>query len=300
MIGNEPGTGIERNPRGCRGHCGCSGHAEDVPGVPDFPDVPGIPDVPDVPSIPAIPGVPEIPDVPSAPDVPAAPGVPQGAASAERPDCACKGIRPYRRMHSLAGLAFALFIGVHFMTGASALSPHAFQVNANLLRSLAAQVPGIELIAVALPLLALIALGGRLLIEAGLSPARKRCDRGGKVRYFLQRISALVILSFVLYHVATLSGWGIGGGLFDPERPFDSVVAAVRANAAVSAFYLLAIVAVSYHLANGLWTGAIGWGVVTTERAKRTWELACLAFGIALCSTGVAAWYAFVVATGYV
>jgi succinate dehydrogenase / fumarate reductase cytochrome b subunit len=203
-------------------------------------------------------------------------------------------------MHSLAGLAFALFIGVHFLTGASALSPHAFQENANLLRALAAHIPGIEFIAVGLPLLALIALGGRLLVEAGLSPARKRCDRGGKLRYFLQRVSALVILTFVLYHVATMNGWGIGGGLFDPARPFDSAVAAVRANAAVSAFYLLAILAVSYHLANGLWTGAIAWGVVTTEPAKRLWERACLAFGIALCSTGLAAWYAFVVATGYV
>jgi succinate dehydrogenase / fumarate reductase cytochrome b subunit len=201
-------------------------------------------------------------------------------------------------MHSLAGLLFAAFLGVHFLTAASALSPAAFQGNANFLRGLTERFPAIEFIAVGLPLFALIAFGGYLLIEAGLSPARKRCDRGGKTRYFLQRISALLILSFIVFHVATLSPWGLHGGSYDPSRSFDSVAAALRANTAVAIVYLLAIVAVSYHLANGLWSGALAWGAIRSERAKRTWELACAAFGIALCSAGVVAWYAFVIARG--
>jgi succinate dehydrogenase/fumarate reductase cytochrome b subunit len=57
-----------------------------------------------------------------------------------------------------------------------------------------------------------------------------------------------------------------------PSRPFTSVAAAVRGNASVEAFYVLAIVAVSYHLANGLWTGAIAWGALDSDRAKRKWE----------------------------
>jgi succinate dehydrogenase / fumarate reductase cytochrome b subunit len=201
-------------------------------------------------------------------------------------------------MHSLAGIAFAAFLCVHFLTGASALSPQAFQENANLLQSFSERFPALEFIAVAVPLLALVALGGRLLIEAGLSPARKRCDRGGKTRYYLQRVSALIVLSFIVFHVATLSRWGLHGGSYDPARSYESVAAVLRANAFVAAFYLTAIVAVSYHLANGLWTGAVAWGAVVSDRAKRNWEIACAAFGTALCLAGVAAWYAFVLSQG--
>jgi succinate dehydrogenase / fumarate reductase cytochrome b subunit len=71
------------------------------------------------------------------------------------------------------------------------------------------------------------------------------------------------------------------------------VAAAVRGNASVEAFYVLAIVAVSYHLANGLWTGAIAWGALDSDRAKRKWEALCAAFGVVLCSTGIVAMYAF-------
>jgi succinate dehydrogenase / fumarate reductase cytochrome b subunit len=220
------------------------------------------------------------------------------AAGERRGTCACAGLRPYRRMHSLAGIAFAAFLCVHFLTGASALSPQAFQENANLLQSFSERYPGVELIAVAVPLLALAALGGRLLIEAGLSPARKRCNRGGKTRYFLQRVSALIVLSFIVFHVATLSRWGLHGGLHDPARSYESVAAVLRANAFIAAFYLTAIVAVSYHLANGLWTGAVAWGAIVSDRAKRNWEIACAAFGTALCLAGVAAWYAFVLNRG--
>jgi succinate dehydrogenase / fumarate reductase cytochrome b subunit len=257
---------IRSEPRGCGGKCGCSHR--------------------------------------SAKGMSAAEAAPATAArepvavvlSAEKRSCACKMLRPYRRVHSLAGLIFAAFLGVHFLTGASALSPPAFEANANHLRTLTERFPVIEFVAVLVPLLVLLALGTRLLIEAGLSPARKRCNRGGKIRYFLQRISALVILSFIVFHVGTMSRWGLHGGLYDPARPFASVAASLHANAAIATLYLLAIAAVSYHLANGLWTGAIAWGAITSERAKRNWQLACAAFGVALCSAGIVAWYAFVVA----
>jgi succinate dehydrogenase / fumarate reductase cytochrome b subunit len=207
--------------------------------------------------------------------------------------CACKKLRPYRRIHSLAGLIFAGFLVVHLGVAATAVSPARFQASATVLQTLADRFPALELIGVGIPLLIVLALGIHLLVEAGLSPARKRCKRGGRIRYFLQRISAAVILAFVAFHLATLSRWGIHGGSYDPSRPFISVAAALRGNAAVEALYLLAIVAVSYHLANGLWTGAIAWGALESDGAKRKWEAICAAFGVVLCSTGIVALYAF-------
>ena len=93
-------------------------------------------------------------------------------------------------------------------------------------------------------------------------------------------------------HVATLSAWGLNGGAFEPSRPYASVAAALR-SPAVKAFYLSAIVAVSYHLANGLFTGAGLWGLVRSDEGKRRWRWVCAALGISLASLGSAAWYAF-------
>jgi succinate dehydrogenase/fumarate reductase cytochrome b subunit len=64
------------------------------------------------------------------------------------------------------------------------------------------------------------------------------------------------------FHVLTLSHWGLNGGSYAPRHAFVSVAAAIRANLAIEALYFLVIVAVSYHFANGLWTGAIAWGAL--------------------------------------
>jgi succinate dehydrogenase / fumarate reductase cytochrome b subunit len=212
--------------------------------------------------------------------------------------CACKKLRPYRRIHSLAGLLFGAFLVVHLGIGATAVWPSTFQANASVLHSVAERFPALEVVALGIPLLVVIALGVHLLAEAGLSPTRKRCKRGGRVRYFLQRTSALVILAFIGFHIATLSRWGLHGGSYDPDNAFASVAAALRANTAVEALYFLAILAVSYHFANGLWTGAIAWGAIESDRGKRAWEAACAVFGAALCTTGLVALYAFVHAAG--
>jgi len=50
---------------------------------------------------------------------------------------------------------------------------------------------------------------------------------------------------------------------------------------------------VCYHLANGLATGAMAWGITVTRAAQRRWNLCCLAIGVALAAAGTAAWAAF-------
>jgi len=216
------------------------------------------------------------------------------SAGIEPHRCVCKKLRPYRRIHSFAGLLFGAFLAVHLGIAATAVAPPAFAANANALQAFTERFPAFELIALGIPLLIVLAFGAHLLAEAGLSPARKRCKRGGRVRYFLQRSSAVIILAFIAFHVLTLSHWGLHGGSYDPRHAFASVAAALRANRGVEALYFLAIVAVSYHFANGLWTGAIAWGAIESDRAKRAWEAACAVLGVGLCTTGLVALYAFV------
>lgn len=129
-------------------------------------------------------------------------------------------------------------------------------------------------------------------------------------RYTLQRISGYVGLLFIFYHVATLRwGWTFlvpGGTQWSHYYASSTLAAALRGDPTgqwtilgvlVSLFYLLGVSMLVYHLANGLWTAAITWGITISERAQRQWGIACAALGIALMGAGwsAVAGFAFLV-----
>ena len=62
------------------------------------------------------------------------------------------------------------------------------------------QTPWLEVL-VFLPLATLVPFGLYLLFKAGLRYNVKKCKRGGKLRFFLQRVSAVVILGFIAFHL---------------------------------------------------------------------------------------------------
>jgi succinate dehydrogenase / fumarate reductase cytochrome b subunit len=121
------------------------------------------------------------------------------------------------------------------------------------------------------------------------------------MRYFLQRVSALVVLAFIAFHVFTFRFQG----LYDHARPFASTAAAIcrfwrsggarhPLNLMVMGLYLAGLLAFAYHLANGLWTGAIAWERCSSPAAKRCWGWVCAAIGAGLGFCGALAWVAFV------
>jgi hypothetical protein len=48
-----------------------------------------------------------------------------------------------------------------------------------------------------------------------------------------------------------------------------------------------------YHIANGVWSGAILWKIVQDDQGKARMGYLSLALGIALAAVGCVAWYAF-------
>ena len=58
--------------------------------------------------------------------------------------------------------------------------------------------------------------------------------------------------------------------------------------------YAVGIMSIVYHLANGLWTMGITWGVWTTPHAQRWANIPCALFGIALMIIGLGAFFGFV------
>jgi succinate dehydrogenase / fumarate reductase cytochrome b subunit len=59
----------------------------------------------------------------------------------------------------------------------------------------------------------------------------------------------------------------------------------------VSIFYMLGVSLLVFHLANGLWTAAITWGLTVSEAAQKRWGQVCAVIGVGLM---LAAWSAVI------
>jgi succinate dehydrogenase / fumarate reductase cytochrome b subunit len=61
----------------------------------------------------------------------------------------------------------------------------------------------------------------------------------------------------------------------------------------MAAFYLVCVLAIVFHFANGLWTAGITWGLTLSTGAMRRWGQACAGIGLTLALAGVMAVYGF-------
>jgi succinate dehydrogenase / fumarate reductase cytochrome b subunit len=122
----------------------------------------------------------------------------------------------------------------------------------------------------------------------------------GNFRYTLQRWTGVIAMVFIFWHVFQMHGWfrfswwhdyvarPLGGARFDPADAL-SAAEAIRASAWIQGFYAIGVLAAVYHLANGIWTFGITWGIWTSPRAQRWANVPCLAAGVFLAVLGIAA-----------
>lgn len=114
-------------------------------------------------------------------------------------------------------------------------------------------------------------------------------------RYTLQRLSGYLGVLFILMHVTSLRfGWTWAGLMpaFDPHLPATSTGVHFQegiAGPAIAAFYLVCVLALVFHFANGLWTAGITWGLTVSATAQKRWGWVCAAIGVALSAAGIAA-----------
>ena len=241
------------------------------------------------------------------------------ADAAAGSSCKCQKIRWVRQTHAALGLLFGLFLVEHFTATAMGLRPELFAEHIQGVHAVLRQAPWLEAL-VFIPLVALVPFGVFLLAKAGLRYNVKKCNRGGKLRFFLQCVSAVVILAFLGFHLLTLRDWGPNFAQAEAARnahasTLDGSTPAAFATSVwqlwdflpstgshsllrfiVAAFYLLGVTAVIYHFANGLWTGAIAWGLTPLPSAQLRSLWFSTACGITLLVLGTLGWYAFIVA----
>lgn len=200
-----------------------------------------------------------------------------------------------RRLHSLTGLApVGAYMCIHLATNATVLDgTRSFQSRVDMIHSLGKFLPLVEWTFIFLPLI-FHAVVGVAIIRSGDSNLSSY-PLQGNVRYFLQRLTAWIALLFIGYHVFQMHGWikpiaaQFGGAQFSHLYATSSAAAAVQSSLLVEIIYLVGILSCVYHLANGIWTSGITWGLWTTAAAQRRANWICGGFGLALTAVALGA-----------
>jgi len=196
-----------------------------------------------------------------------------------------------RRLHSLSGLVpVGAYMCVHLLTNASLVNgPDVFQKAVFAIHSLPF-LPVIEWVFIFLPIL-FHAIAGVWIARSGHSNLRSYRLVGNR-RYTWQRITGYIAFVFIFTHVFHLHGWfhadwwlsniaePLGMAQFRPYNAASSLAEAMGSLGLVwPIFYAIGVLACTFHLANGIWTAGITWGVWLTPAAQHRASIACAVFG---------------------
>ncbi|HYS09230.1 MAG TPA: succinate dehydrogenase [Myxococcales bacterium] len=111
------------------------------------------------------------------------------------------------------------------------------------------------------------------------------------LRYVLQRLSAIGLLFFLGAHLYL--AWFEPRFLQGRPEPFQDVSREMRFHTPTLIVYLLGVLGISYHLANGLWSfTTMGWGITVSKSGIRWMERVSILLFLALLIIGFAAIYA--------
>jgi succinate dehydrogenase / fumarate reductase cytochrome b subunit len=116
-------------------------------------------------------------------------------------------------------------------------------------------------------------------------------NRGfSNLRYIIQRLSAIGLLLFLGAHLWL--AWFEPRFLQGRPEPFEDIAREMRFNAPTLIVYILGVLAIAYHLANGLWSFlSMGWGVTVSKSGMAWMEKVSLLFFVLLLIVGWAAVY---------
>jgi succinate dehydrogenase / fumarate reductase cytochrome b subunit len=194
-----------------------------------------------------------------------------------------------RRLHSLTGivpiggyLAFHLYENYQATRGAEAYNAMVRQLQ---------QTPfalALEIGVIALPLFFHGVYGLFVTGTARPNVVSNRYVRNWM--YFLQRVTGIVLFAFVIFHLWTTRLVQVRDHeSLDLFRLMQSSVE----NPWIYAFYVLGILSATFHLANGIWSFSIVWGLTVGPRAQRRMMWVSAAVFIVLSLIGIQSIQAF-------
>lgn len=205
-----------------------------------------------------------------------------------------------RRLHSLSGLIpVGAYMCVHLLTNATVLdSAASFQDKVYTIHGLGKILPVIEWVFIFIPIL-FHAIFGFVIIKSGSSNS-SAYPTGKNLRYTLQRVSGMIAFVFIMWHVFHMHGWfhgdawveqaeKLGGAQFKPYNAPSTAGAAIQASLIVQALYAVGILSCVFHLANGIWTMGITWGLWISPAAQKRASWLSVGFGLVMSVVGLSA-----------
>ncbi|UXR77001.1 MULTISPECIES: succinate dehydrogenase cytochrome b558 subunit [unclassified Staphylococcus] len=192
-----------------------------------------------------------------------------------------------RRLHSLLGVVpLGAFLLVHLMVNHQATKGvEAFNKAAGFMDSLPFLYV-LEIIMIYIPILYHAVYGIHIAFTASHNIGHYSYTRNWL--FLFQRLSGLLTFIFVMVHM-----WQTRiQKLFGHEVNFDMIHDIVT-NPLWLIFYIVCIIAVVFHFANGLWSFLVTWGILQSPKSQRIFTWVSLAVFLVVSYIGVSAILAF-------
>jgi succinate dehydrogenase / fumarate reductase cytochrome b subunit len=197
----------------------------------------------------------------------------------------------FRRLHSLTGIVpVGAFLFEHILISNSTAitGPAAYARQVSFLANLPL-VFFLELFGIWIPI-AYHALYGFYIWYRG-DGNTAAYPWSGNWMYTLQRWTGGIAFVYIVWHTYTMRFTGTD--LHDNPMASFSKVAAEIHNPLLFAFYIVGLLAASWHFAYGIWLFCAKWGIVVGDLAQKRLLRICLAFFLLLSVVGLVSLYTF-------
>jgi succinate dehydrogenase / fumarate reductase cytochrome b subunit len=205
-----------------------------------------------------------------------------------------------RRLHSLSGVVpVGVFLIVHLWTNAAALGGQAPFDNAVSKIHHLPFLPLIEVVGIFLPLAFHAGYGVKLAFSSRPNPITYPYARNWA--YTLQRVTGVIALVFIVYHVQELRLAKLLGHL--PSEAFYPTLARNLSSTSagvpwLAIGYLVGIAASVLHFANGLTSFVLSWGISGSRASQARFATAFSVLGVLLFALGAATTLYFATGVG--
>lgn len=195
----------------------------------------------------------------------------------------------WRRLHSLLGIIpIGLFLTFHLLVNFQATKGvEAFNDAAGLVEKMPFLLI-VEWVVIYIPLMFHAFYGVYIAFTA-----RPNLNRFGTLRnwfFVLQRFTGIFLVIFIAWHIWETR---LQKALHGTEVNFN-MMAEILSNPAMVAFYIVGIIAATFHLSNGIWSFLVSWGITQSKQSQKVATWVTMIFFVLLSVVGVMAILAFV------
>lgn len=197
----------------------------------------------------------------------------------------------WRKLHSLLGIVpIGAFLLEHLLSNFEALKgPIAYGDQVKFLNSLPL-VRVLEWTFIFIPILYHAVYGVYIWLRGKSNVVYY--PWAGNWMYIAQRYTGLIAFAYIVQHVLRQRFMGVSL----PEHPYYAFAKVQHelSNPFMVAVYVIAMIAVCWHFAYGIWLFAAKWGITPGNVARRRFGYICAALGILLAAMGIVSIYAFI------